>query len=196
MLSLVHVLEWRAAVNPDATALTDHQGAELTYAGLAAAMQRSAAGFAAAGVAPGDVVPVIARNQAGWVTAMLGLIRAGALPAAVNWRLAAPEVTALLRLARPAAVIADADCAALARQAIAVIGIPDDQWGETVHAVVVAAPGFDAGHLVSWARARLAGFKCPTGVTVVSELPRNATGKVLRATLREPFWAGRDRRVS
>ena len=119
MLSLVHVLEWRAAVNPDATALTDHQGAELTYAGLAAAMQRSAAGFAAAGVAPGDVVPIIARNQVGWVTAMLGLIRAGALPAAVNWRLAAPEVTALLRLARPAAVLADADCAALARQAIA-----------------------------------------------------------------------------
>ena len=43
---------------------------------------------------------------------------------------------------------------------------------------------------------RLAGFKCPTGVTVVPELPRNATGKVLRAALREPFWAGRDRRVS
>ncbi len=78
----------------------------------------------------------------------------------------------------------------------AVIGIPDDRWGETVHAVVVAAPGFDAGQLVSWARERLAGFKCPTGVTVVSELPRNATGKVLRAALREPFWAGRDRLVS
>ncbi len=43
---------------------------------------------------------------------------------------------------------------------------------------------------------RLAGFKCPTVVTVVSELPRNATGKVLRAALREPFWAGRDRLVS
>ena len=83
---------------------------------------------------------------------------------------------------------------------VAVIGIPDDRWGETVHAVVVAAPGldaagFDADGLVSWARDRLAGFKCPTGVTVVPELPRNATGKVLRAALREPFWAGRDRRV-
>jgi long-chain acyl-CoA synthetase len=529
VLSLVHVLEWRAAVHPGAIALSDQQGAELTYAGLAAAAERSAAGFAAAGVAPGDVVPIIARNQAGWVTAMLGLIRAGALPAAINWRLAAPEVTALLRLAHPAAVLADADCAALARQAVAgldtrpaagldtrpaagpdrpvpvldipngpaaastqappperpvarlspsepailvhtsgttgrpklvplthqqlitavvfmklevpeavpgarhlsalplfhvaglanlsytlftgghlhvlagfdpagfvdelvrrriqltqlvptlihavthevssraeppdlshlvevvygaspirpdlleravamlgcrfrqnyassetgplpitslppedhdpargrlgtagrpslgwevrlgergeiqvrgaaplpgywndpeatarsltadgfyrtgdvgtlgadgyltivdrlsdlvitggenvypaeveavlaghpavadvaVIGIPDDRWGETVHAVVVAAPGFDADGfgvpgldadgLVSWARERLAGFKCPTGVTVVPELPRNATGKVLRAALREPFWAGRNRRVS
>jgi len=50
--------------------------------------------------------------------------------------------------------------------------------------------------LLSWARGRLAGFKCPTGVTVVPHLPRNATGKLLRAALREPFWAGRDRRVS
>jgi len=227
LLSLVHVLEWRAAVNPEAIALTDQQDAELSYAALAAAAERSAAGFAAAGIAPGDVVPIIARNQAGWVTAMLGLIRAGALPAAVNWRLAAPEVTALLRLAGPAAVVADAGCAALARHLavadVAVIGIPDERWGETVHAVVVpafanAAPGagpapaidgpaaldpaaldpaaLDPAELVSWARERLAGFKCPTGVTVVSELPRNATGKVLRAALREPFWAGRDRLVS
>ena len=84
---------------------------------------------------------------------------------------------------------------------VAVIGIPDERWGETVHAVVVLAPGdaandIDAAGLVRWARERLAGFKCPTGVTVVSELPRNATGKVLRAALREPFWAGRDRLVS
>jgi acyl-CoA synthetase (AMP-forming)/AMP-acid ligase II len=262
------------------------------------------------------------------------------LPAAVNWRLAVPEVTTLLRLAAPAAVLADADCAVLARQAVAavdvpfldlaggaaditpapperpvarlrpaepailvhtsgttgrpklvplthqqlitavvfmklevpeavpgarhlsalplfhvaglanlsytlftggrlhllvitggenvypaeveavlaahpavadvaVIGVPDERWGETVHAVVVLGPGallapgngdaepaFDTGALVSWARERLAGFKCPTGVTVVSELPRNATGKVLRAALRQPFWAGRDRLVS
>ena len=124
MLSLVHVLEWRAATSPQATALTDHQGATLTYASLAAAMERSAAGFAAAGIAEGDVVPVIARNQAGWVTAMLGLIRAGALPMAVNWRLAAPEVTALLRLARPAAIVADGDCAGLARQAAAGLDHP------------------------------------------------------------------------
>jgi len=79
---------------------------------------------------------------------------------------------------------------------VAVIGIPDDRWGETVHAVVVAGPGLDTGELDAWARGRLAGFKCPTGVTVVSQLPRNATGKVLRSALREPFWAGRERRVS
>jgi long-chain acyl-CoA synthetase len=502
LLSWVHVLEWRATVTPEMVALSDERGAELTYAALATAMERSAAGYAASGIRPGDVVPIIARNQVGWVTALFGLIRAGALPAAVNWRLAAPEVTALLALMRPAAVVTDADCAALAKQAVAgldgpeprvlrldepagpgrdspperpadrlqgteptvllhtsgttgrpklvplthqmlvmavvfmklevaeanpgarhlsalplfhvaglanlgyalftggrlhvlggfepagfvdelvarriqltqlvptliqavtdevssraeppdlshlveivygaspirpdlleravavlgcrfrqnyassetgplpisslapddhdpargrlgtagrpslgwevrlgdygeiqvrgaaplpgywndpqatrqamtadgfyrtgdvgtvdadgyltiidrlkdliisggenvypaeveavlarhprvadvaVIGVPDDRWGETVHAVVVAGPGLDTGELVSWARGSLAGFKCPTGVTVVPELPRNATGKVLRSALREPFWAGRDRRVS
>jgi long-chain acyl-CoA synthetase len=515
LLSWVHVLEWRAAVTPEAVALSDDRGAALTYAGLAAAMERSAAEYAAAGIRPGHVVPIMARNQVGWVTALFGLVRVGALPAAVNWRLAVPEVTALLRLMRPAAVVSDADCAALVKQAVAaldgpgpvllglgepvptdpagpqaerpaepsvdrpvsrpagrlrgpeplvllhtsgttgrpklvplthqmlvaadvfmklevpeatvgarhlsalplfhvaglanlgyvlftgghlhvlagfepagfvdelaarhiqltqlvptliqavtdevssrgeppdlshlveivygaspirpdlleravrtlgcrfrqnyassetgplpitslspddhdpargrlgtagrpslgwevrlgecgeiqvrgaaplpgywndaratseamtadgfyrtgdvgsidadgyltiidrlkdviitggenvypaeveavlaghprvaevaVIGIPDDRWGETVHAVVVAAPGLDTGELITWARAGLAGFKCPAGVTVVSHLPRNATGKVLRSALREPFWAGRERRVS
>ncbi len=501
MLSLIHVLEWRAAVQPGQLAVSDDRGAELSYAELLTAVESSAGAFAAAGVGPGDVVPVIARNQAGWVTAALGLIRAGALPAAVNWRLAAPEVTVLLELMKPAVVVTDDDCAALAAVAaaplgvrvlrglgaaaaapppdrpvdrlrgaepaivvhtsgttgrpklvplthdqlitavtfmslevpeaapgarhlsalplfhiaglanlayvlftgghlhvlgafeparfvdelagrriqltqlvptlitavthevssraqppdlsdlveivygaspirpgaleravtvlgcrfrqnyacsetgplpvsslspadhdpargrlatagrpslgwevrlgelgeiqvrgaaplpgywndqgataatltpdgfyrtgdvgtidadgfitiverlkdmvitggenvypaeveavlaghpsvtdVAVIGVPDEKWGETLHAMVVAAPGLDPGldtsELLSWARMRLAGFKCPTGVTVVPELPRNATGKVLRAALREPFWAGRDRRVS
>ena len=83
---------------------------------------------------------------------------------------------------------------------VAVIGIPDERWGETVYAVVVPGPewdstGFDSAELITWAHQRLAGFKCPTGVCVVPELPRNATGKVLRAALRQPFWAGRDRLV-
>ncbi len=125
MLSWVHVLEWRAAVTPDAVALTDDRGGELTYADLVSAMERAAAGYAAAGIRPGDVVPIIARNQVGWVTAMFGLARAGALPAAMNWRLAAPEVTALLELMRPAAVVSDADCAGLAKQALAGLAAPE-----------------------------------------------------------------------
>jgi long-chain acyl-CoA synthetase len=469
VLSLVHVLEWRAAVHPGSVAISDHRGAALTYAELAAATEQATGGFAAAGVAPGDVVPIVARNQVGWVTAMLGLIRAGALPAAVNCpvpvltvpgasgdgeraapperpvarlrpaepavlvhtsgttgrpklvtlthqqliaaaafmtlevpeagpgarhlsalplfhvaglanlgyvlfsgghlhalggfdpagfvdelvrrriqltqlvptliqavaaevnsRSAAPDLSQLIEvvygaspirpevLERAVAVLGcrfrqnyassetgplpitslppedhdplrgrlgtagkpslgwevrlgergevqvrgaaplpgywndtatwarsltsdgfyrtgdvgafDADGyltiidrlndlvitggenvfpaeveAVLAQHPavadVAVIGIPDDRWGEIVHAVVVAAPGFevagfDAAGLTGWARERLAGFKCPTGVTLVPELPRNATGKVLRAALREPFWAGRDRLVS
>jgi long-chain acyl-CoA synthetase len=117
LLSLIHVLEWRAVVTPDQVALTDHLGGQLTYADLAAATQRQAARYAAAGIRPGDVVPIIARNQAGWVTAMTGLIRAGALPAAVNWHLAPAEIAALLALLRPAAIVTDADCATAARVA-------------------------------------------------------------------------------
>ena len=122
MLSWGQVLEWRAAVTPGAVALTDSRGAELTYAGLAAAVERSAAGYAAAGVRPGDVVPIIARNRAEWAVAMFALARAGALPAAVNWRLAAPEVTALLELMRPGALVTDADCGPLAKEALAGTG--------------------------------------------------------------------------
>ena len=134
MLSWGQVLEWRAAVNPDAVALTDQRGAELTYAGLAEAAERSAAGYAAAGVQPGDVVPIIARNRTEWAVAMFGLARAGALPAAVNWRLAAPEVTALLELMQPAALVTDADCAPLAREALAGSG------GQTVLLPLDAEP--------------------------------------------------------
>ena len=123
MLSLVHVLEWRAAVQPGQVAVSDDRGAQLSYAQLLAEVEAAAGAFAAAGVGPGDVVPVIARNQAGWVTAVLGLIRAGALPAAVNWRLAAPEVTALLELMKPAVVVTDDDCAALADAAAAPLGV-------------------------------------------------------------------------
>ena len=219
MLSLVHVLEWRAAVNPEAIALTDQQGAELSYATLAAAAERSAAGFAAAGIAPGDVVPFLARNQAGWVTGYWndpeatarsltadGFYRTGDVGTigADGYLTIVDRLSDLVITGGENVYPAEVE-AVLARHPaiadVAVIGIPDERWGETVHAVVVpapasTAPGFDAVELVSWARERLAGFKCPTGVTVVPELPRNATGKVLRATLREPFWAGRDRLVS
>lgn len=124
MLSLIHVLEWRAAVTPDAVALSDDQGGELTYAVLAAAVGQHAAAFAAAGIGPGDVVPVIARNQTGWVTVMAGLIRAGAVPAAVNWRLAEPELAALLGLIRPAAIACDEPSQAAVRRAAAVLDYP------------------------------------------------------------------------
>ena len=124
MLSLIHVLDWRAAVTPDIVAITDHIGGELTYAGLAAATDQRAAEFATAGIGYGDVVAIIAPNQVGWVTAMTGLMRVGALPAAVNWRLSPPEITALLSAMRPVAIIADEDCGAAAKQAAAGLDYP------------------------------------------------------------------------
>jgi len=75
---------------------------------------------------------------------------------------------------------------------LAVIGIPDDKWGEAVHAVVVPQEGVraKADDILEFCQGRLAGFKRPRSVEFVESLPKNPTGKVLRRLLREKFWAG------
>jgi acyl-CoA synthetase (AMP-forming)/AMP-acid ligase II len=72
---------------------------------------------------------------------------------------------------------------------VAVIGVPHERWGETVKAVVVPREGVDvdAEQLTAFARERLARYKCPTSVDFVSELPRTASGKVLKKALREEY---------
>ena len=81
---------------------------------------------------------------------------------------------------------------------VAVISIPDEQWGEAVKAVCVAKPGctVDPDSVIAWARERVAGFKVPKSVHVVDALPRNPSGKILRRALREPYWAGRERQIN
>jgi long-chain acyl-CoA synthetase len=82
--------------------------------------------------------------------------------------------------------------------ACAVIGIPSDQWGESVHAVVVLKPDVkpEASELIDHCKALIAGYKCPRSVDFVAALPLSGAGKVLKTTLREPFWKGRTRNVA
>jgi long-chain acyl-CoA synthetase len=80
---------------------------------------------------------------------------------------------------------------------VAVIGVPDERWGETGKAIVVKAEGVDvtAEELIEFTRGRLAKFKCPTSVEFTDAIPRNPSGKVLKKDLRAPYWEGYERQV-
>jgi acyl-CoA synthetase (AMP-forming)/AMP-acid ligase II len=80
---------------------------------------------------------------------------------------------------------------------VAVIGVPDDKWGEAVKAVCVVKPGesVDEAAIIAWARERIAAYKAPKSVDFVESIPRNASGKILRRELRKPYWEGRERMV-
>jgi acyl-CoA synthetase (AMP-forming)/AMP-acid ligase II len=81
----------------------------------------------------------------------------------------------------------------------AVIGIPDDRWGEAVHAVVFLKSGRTASdeELVHHCHALIANYKCPKSVSFVDrELPKSGAGKILKRELRAPFWEGRERMIN
>jgi long-chain acyl-CoA synthetase len=80
----------------------------------------------------------------------------------------------------------------------AVIGIPDEHWGEAVHAVVVLKPGMQASaeELINHTRTQIAGYKVPRSIEFFTEaLPKIGAGKILKRTLREKYWAGQSRNV-
>jgi long-chain acyl-CoA synthetase len=81
----------------------------------------------------------------------------------------------------------------------AVIGVPDQKWGEAVHAVIMRKPGaaVTAADIIEFCKARIAGYKCPLSVKIQDEmLPLSGAGKILKRELRKPYWEGKTRQVN
>ena len=78
---------------------------------------------------------------------------------------------------------------------VAVIGVPHDDWGEAVHAVIVASGPLDTGEIVEWSRGRLAAYARPKSAELVDDLPETPFGKIDKKSLRAPHWAARDRAI-
>jgi len=80
---------------------------------------------------------------------------------------------------------------------VAVVGVPDDRWGERPKAFVVMRPGMSAtaADLIAHVRTRIAGYKAPRDIDIIVDLPKTSTGKIQKFKLREAEWTGRDRRV-
>ena len=81
---------------------------------------------------------------------------------------------------------------------VAVIGVPDEKWGETVKALVVIEAGTDLTErdLIDYCRSKLAHYKCPTSIEFREELARTATGKLQKFKLRAPYWEGRTKQIN
>ena len=81
----------------------------------------------------------------------------------------------------------------------AVIGIPDERWGEAVHAVVMCKPdaAVTESDIIEFCKARIAGYKCPCSVKIQDDmLPLSGAGKILKRELRKPYWEGKTRQVN
>jgi fatty-acyl-CoA synthase len=78
---------------------------------------------------------------------------------------------------------------------VVVVGLPDEKWGEAVTAFVVARHEVSPEELIAHARANLASYKAPKEVRFIDEIPKSAVGKLLRRAVRDPFWAGHERKL-
>lgn len=80
---------------------------------------------------------------------------------------------------------------------VVVIGVPDEEWGESPKALVALKPGMHATEeeIIAYVKEHLAGYKAPKSVEFWDEFPKGGTGKILKRELREPYWAGHEKRI-
>jgi acyl-CoA synthetase (AMP-forming)/AMP-acid ligase II len=152
MQSWIHVIEWRANVRPDVTALVDDRGAAYTYSQLRAEVERKAGGWAGLGAGPADVVAIVAKNSADFLVHAFALMRAGVTPAFVNWRLSPRELAEVLTLVKPKAIAADAEFtalvdAALVDAALVDAALADAAWPRRTRRVTIGGGAVPAGGL-------------------------------------------------
>ena len=79
----------------------------------------------------------------------------------------------------------------------AVIGVPDEKWGERVHAVVSLNQGYEvlSKEIIEWCKGKMAGFKRPRSAHIVPELPKNPSGKILKRKIRDQYWKDKEIRI-
>lgn len=80
---------------------------------------------------------------------------------------------------------------------VAVIGVPDEKWGEAIKAIVSVRPGMKVSEkeIIDFCKQNLAGYKKPKSVEFIAEMPKNAYGKIVKKDLREKYWKGQERRI-
>ena len=143
-----------------------------------------------AGLLPAPLAAAAAAAPRPLVAAVVGLVP---IPVAVAAVLPAPAVRppAPVTTRRPVPVTTPA-----------VIGIPSDEWGESVHAVLVSSTGSDTPSVITlpelrkFCKQHIAGYKCPRSFEFVDSLPISAAGKILKTELRKPYWESSEKQVS
>ena len=177
------VLTRSATRLPGKLALTFAQR-RYTYAELDRAAGRVAARLLGRGLHPGDRVAAYGKNSDAYLLLYLGCARAGLVHVPVNFNARGDELVYLLTHEVEDAIY---EHAAVAE--VAVVGLAHERWIEAIAAVVVARDPVSPEELIAFARERLAAHKVPKSVHFVDELPKNASGKLLKRELRDQLSA-------